>query len=335
MTTIPVNPDDLRALVDPLPADDPVACRLRALLPAEEPERPEWTAEQLDAVDAALLEVDSDLSSDDYDGSEYYTVHADDDTNRRLLDALYDHGLLGTLPPVTDSAEAGASALSDTRPPPDVTDELVEAVARERWAGRPVTDLRVSQTRRYLEAERRVLQSDGGGAARLQERAEESECSDEAPSPTADDSGCGVSPPPPSPRTPTEDDYDLLGWLRNIDWAVTTEHDCWGTSLGEGETERYALYDAGDDDPPLAVFAFRDDAERVAEVLARVAESGLVPTVSEPPTVDPSTPLTEEWVEVDGYFWCEVCDLRTTDPAFHRRRDHTLWPMGYRKAADR
>lgn len=68
---------------------------------------------------------------------------------------------------------------------------------------------------------------------------------------------------------------EVLRYLRNINWAVTTEHDCWGElAPPEGERAKYALYDAGEDDPPIAVFTFRNDAEAVCEALRWAAQNG-------------------------------------------------------------
>lgn len=65
-------------------------------------------------------------------------------------------------------------------------------------------------------------------------------------------------------------DEGLRVWAQAHAWAVTTEHECWGWERPEpGEPVRFALYDSDEDDPPIAVFDFREDAERVAAVLTR------------------------------------------------------------------
>lgn len=50
-------------------------------------------------------------------------------------------------------------------------------------------------------------------------------------------------------------------------WCVTTEDDCWGHPPGTTQPERYALYDGHEDDPPIAIFDWREDAEMVAAAL--------------------------------------------------------------------
>lgn len=59
----------------------------------------------------------------------------------------------------------------------------------------------------------------------------------------------------------------LAEWVRAHAWAVTTEADCNGWPEDLRSVTRYALYDANEDDPPIAVFDFREDAERVAIAL--------------------------------------------------------------------
>ena len=54
-------------------------------------------------------------------------------------------------------------------------------------------------------------------------------------------------------------------WAPLIDWAVTTEHECYGHEAPpEGVPIRWAIYDAGEDDPPLAVC---DDEEIALEIV--------------------------------------------------------------------
>src|SRR5687768_9316860 len=64
----------------------------------------------------------------------------------------------------------------------------------------------------------------------------------------------------------------LARWVRSHSWAVTTEDDCWGHPPGSTEPERYALYDADADEPPVAVFSSSEDAQRVAAVLNAYGE---------------------------------------------------------------
>lgn len=59
---------------------------------------------------------------------------------------------------------------------------------------------------------------------------------------------------------------ELRTWVAAHNWAVTTEADCLGWTHPIGDV-KYALYDVDEDDPPIALFDFRDDAERVAAAL--------------------------------------------------------------------
>lgn len=63
---------------------------------------------------------------------------------------------------------------------------------------------------------------------------------------------------------------ELRLWVGRISWGVTTVEDCLGHEPGSGPPG-WALYDEGEDDPPIAVFDFEDDAKRVCEVLRAVA----------------------------------------------------------------
>ena len=58
-------------------------------------------------------------------------------------------------------------------------------------------------------------------------------------------------------------------WCANHAWAVTTEAECNGYPPPDDPRypTTYALYDAAEDDPPIALFEFREDAERVAAIL--------------------------------------------------------------------
>lgn len=57
-----------------------------------------------------------------------------------------------------------------------------------------------------------------------------------------------------------------------VDWAVTTIADCYGLEPEHPDArDGFALYDKGEDDPPIAEFAFQDDALRVAEILRHVS----------------------------------------------------------------
>ena len=63
----------------------------------------------------------------------------------------------------------------------------------------------------------------------------------------------------------------LQEWCAAHRWAVTTLSDCLGmppfVPHGGERQDPWALYDADEDDPPIATFSFREDAERVAEIL--------------------------------------------------------------------
>lgn len=61
-------------------------------------------------------------------------------------------------------------------------------------------------------------------------------------------------------------DLTLRQWARQYDWAVTTVEDCYGHEETDPPSG-WALYDAGEDDPPIAVFNFRWEAEKVAQCL--------------------------------------------------------------------
>lgn len=67
-------------------------------------------------------------------------------------------------------------------------------------------------------------------------------------------------------------DWTLGAWARCHEWAVTTEDDCWGHQPGSTQPERYALYDAAEDDPPIALFSCRHCAESVARALNAYGE---------------------------------------------------------------
>lgn len=76
---------------------------------------------------------------------------------------------------------------------------------------------------------------------------------------------------------------ELIMWVRAHRWAVTTEADCNGWPEDLRGVPRYALYDANEDDPPIAVFDFREDAERVATALTEFgALFGPAPAASAP-----------------------------------------------------
>lgn len=59
---------------------------------------------------------------------------------------------------------------------------------------------------------------------------------------------------------------DLAKWAARISWAVTTVEDCYGVEPRD-PSEGWALYDADEDDPPIAVFSFQEDALLVAQIL--------------------------------------------------------------------
>lgn len=65
---------------------------------------------------------------------------------------------------------------------------------------------------------------------------------------------------------PGMDEHNLRRWASLHAWAVTAVEDYWGHPPGDQPTG-YALYDADEDDPPVAVFTFREDALMVAAIL--------------------------------------------------------------------
>jgi len=88
-----------------------------------------------------------------------------------------------------------------------------------------------------------------------------------------------------SPVPPSSDGCELVGtfdaggrldtpseWAARISWAVTTAADCYGHNPDDPDApEGWALYDAGEDDPPIAVFTFKEDALMVCEILQRAS----------------------------------------------------------------
>jgi hypothetical protein len=59
----------------------------------------------------------------------------------------------------------------------------------------------------------------------------------------------------------------LRSWVAAHNWAVTTEHDCWGYPPPREDQVRWALYDADEDDPPIGIFDFKEDAMLIAAAL--------------------------------------------------------------------
>lgn len=80
---------------------------------------------------------------------------------------------------------------------------------------------------------------------------------------------------------------DLAAWASRYDWAVTTEADCLGHQLDD-PPGGWALYDAGEDDPPIAVFDQQEEAMNVAAILR------IVGGVDTPRPVRRHTPVSEE-----------------------------------------
>lgn len=62
-------------------------------------------------------------------------------------------------------------------------------------------------------------------------------------------------------------EIDLRSWVRAHNWAVTTHEDCLGLPPGAIQPLEFALYDADEDDPPIAIFTFKEDAMAVAQAL--------------------------------------------------------------------
>ena len=54
-------------------------------------------------------------------------------------------------------------------------------------------------------------------------------------------------------------------WAAQHNWGVTTAADCLGQP--PDSIKGWALYDMDEDDPPIAIFDFEDDARMVCEIL--------------------------------------------------------------------
>lgn len=61
---------------------------------------------------------------------------------------------------------------------------------------------------------------------------------------------------------------EALRFLSVVDWAITTEHDCYGEPPpDDGSTPRWCLYDASEDDPPVATSDSRFMVEALLEAV--------------------------------------------------------------------
>jgi len=58
-------------------------------------------------------------------------------------------------------------------------------------------------------------------------------------------------------------------WASRHNWGVTTAADCLGQP--PDSIDGWALYDEAEDDPPVAIFSFRADAEMVCQILRDAA----------------------------------------------------------------
>ncbi len=59
-------------------------------------------------------------------------------------------------------------------------------------------------------------------------------------------------------------------WASRINWGVTTVADCYGIPDCKHQEGDWCLFDLDEDDPPIAVFPFREDADRVCQILRAV-----------------------------------------------------------------
>lgn len=82
----------------------------------------------------------------------------------------------------------------------------------------------------------------------------------------------------------------LVKRIGRYDWGVTTAEDCYGHRPGDGPPG-WALYDRTEDDPPIAIFSFEEDAEMVCVALRRYGQLDkdidAPATTTQPPTDAP------------------------------------------------
>jgi hypothetical protein len=71
----------------------------------------------------------------------------------------------------------------------------------------------------------------------------------------------------PAPEEELEQRLPSHLWATQIDWAVATEHEVYGQPDSGSQPVRWAIYDAGEDDPPLAVCDDEDIALEICEAL--------------------------------------------------------------------
>lgn len=90
-------------------------------------------------------------------------------------------------------------------------------------------------------------------------------------------------------------------WVRNIAWAYTTEADCYGIDPSEpNQPTGWAIYDAAEDDPPIAVCDLEDQAAVLVWALTEFskrldAEDGEHEGLDDPPSARELMIEAEAW----------------------------------------
>lgn len=98
---------------------------------------------------------------------------------------------------------------------------------------------------------------------------------------------------------------DLVNWLRWHEWAYSTYAECMGLPPRENEPVTWAVFDAGEDDPPIFTCDFEDDARALVAAL-RMLASQFDDTDTACPHGDPTCPCQ------DG----DVCHYEGPDPMY-------------------
>lgn len=111
-------------------------------------------------------------------------------------------------------------------------------------------------------------------------------------------------------------DRDLRQWCRAHNWAVTTEADCYGYPPKPEAETAYALYDADEDDPPVAVFSFKKDALAVAAILTEYSKDALAAEGLRAALRQIIEDVNEDWSRQAARAYRKVYADLLVDPAF-------------------